>query len=72
MTPRIDWLRIAVWFVIVLSGLVVLGAVTSLALAVGEIIIPPVWAFVQAHADGLAALVALAMVAIVGVGVMEA
>lgn len=70
MTP--DPLRIAVWFVILLCALVVLAAVASLALVVGELVWPPVWAFVQAHADGLTALVVLALAAIVGKGIMEA
>jgi hypothetical protein len=72
MTPRYDRLRIAVWAVILAVCLVTAYATVALALAVGEIIIPPVWAFVQAHADGLAVLVVLAVAAIVGKGIMEA
>jgi hypothetical protein len=72
MTPRYDRLRIAVWAVILAVCLVTAYATVALLVSVGEIIIPPIWSFVQAHTDGLTALVVLAMLAIVGKGIMEA
>lgn len=69
---RIDWTTAVTWLLIVVVCLAVAYAIVFVLLEIATLVLPPLWAWAKAHADGLTALVVLALAAIVGKGIMEA
>jgi hypothetical protein len=60
--PRIDWLFIAVWFVVLFAALSFACVIGAGIVALGQRILAALWPFFLAHSNGLTLGIGIAVV----------